>query len=106
MSYYETGQAGMGVHPWEDFDAYIRNSPIRYIDKIQTPVLLIHEDADAFPIQQSEIVFTALYRLGKRARLVEYLGEGDTVEGKANLLDLWEHITAWFGAYLAESFPE
>lgn len=39
--------------------------------------------------------FTALYRQDKRVRLVRYAGEGRTISGRANVLDMWRRIQEW-----------
>jgi dipeptidyl aminopeptidase/acylaminoacyl peptidase len=41
-------------------------------DKVKTPLMLIHDDLDFIPIQQSEEFFTALYRQDKRTVFVRY----------------------------------
>jgi len=70
-------------------------SPLSYVDRIRTPVLLVKGEADFIPVQQAEEVFTALYRQGKRVRLVRYFGEGHTIAARANVLDLWRQFESW-----------
>src|SRR5690606_39031226 len=41
FDHWETGQARMGVPPWEDFDAYLRNSPIHEVHHLDTPMLMV-----------------------------------------------------------------
>jgi dipeptidyl aminopeptidase/acylaminoacyl peptidase len=64
-----------GVPPWKDPDRYILNSPITFIDRVETPLLIIHGDIDYVPIQHGEEVFSSLTRLGRRVRFVRYWGE-------------------------------
>ncbi|MGH7507489.1 MAG: alpha/beta hydrolase family protein, partial [Longimicrobiales bacterium] len=45
FDHWETGQARMGVPPWEDFDAYLRNSPIHRVNDLETPMLMMFGDA-------------------------------------------------------------
>jgi dipeptidyl aminopeptidase/acylaminoacyl peptidase len=33
---------------------YLRNSPIFYADRVQTPLMIIHGDLDGVPIEQAE----------------------------------------------------
>lgn len=96
----ESQQARMGVPPWKDLDRYLRNSPYIHVDKVSTPLLMIHGDLDAHPLSQAEQFFIALNRLGKRAKLVRYLGEGHVVEAPGNTIDMWEHILNWFDEFL------
>lgn len=96
----ESQQARMGVPPWKDLDRYLRNSPYVHVDKVTTPLLMIHGDLDAIPLSQAEQFFIALNRLGKRAKLVRYLGEGHIVESPGNTIDMWDHILNWFDEFL------
>jgi dipeptidyl aminopeptidase/acylaminoacyl peptidase len=92
----------MGGPPWKEFGRYLRNSPITYVDRVQTPVLIIHGDLDYdVPLEQSEEYFTALYRQNKRARFVRYWGEGHTLMSPANVRDMWKQIVAWFDEFLS-----
>jgi dipeptidyl aminopeptidase/acylaminoacyl peptidase len=86
--------------PWDDHLRYLRNSPVSYLYRIETPLLLIHGDLDAAPIGQSEAVFMGLYRLGKRARFVRYWGEGHSLDSPANIRDNWNRIFAWLDEHL------
>jgi dipeptidyl aminopeptidase/acylaminoacyl peptidase len=95
----ESGQIGLAATPWTDMWRYLRNSPIAYLDRVETPVMIVHGDADYVPIQQSEEYFEGLYRLRKRARFVRYWGEGHNLMSPANIRDLWERIFLWFDHY-------
>ncbi len=51
----------------------INHSPIAYVANVDTPVLLLHGEADArCPIAQSEEYFVALKRLGKEVEFVRF----------------------------------
>ncbi len=96
----ENGQGGFGGPPWQNESRYLRNSPISYVDHIETPLLLIHGDRDQpVPIQQSEELFSALYRQNKRAEFVRYWGEGHGIEGTDNVRDMWSRILAWLDQF-------
>jgi dipeptidyl aminopeptidase/acylaminoacyl peptidase len=92
-------QEHMGVPPWIDPQRYIRNSPIFFVDRVDTPLLIITGDLDIRSTQDEEL-YTALYRLGRRAEFVRYLGEGHSIESPANLIDLWTRMFGWFDRYL------
>ena len=96
----ESGQSRMGNPPWKDYGRYLRNSPLFYVERVETPLLIVQGDMDFVPIQQGEQFFTALYRQNKRARFVRYWGEGHTVEGPANVRDMWQQIYGWFDEFL------
>ncbi len=92
----ETGQSRMGSPPWGDLWRYLRNSPIYFVDRVQTPVMIIQGDMDYVPIQQGEEFFTALYRMGKKAKFVRYWGEGHVISSPANVRDMWQRVFDWF----------
>ncbi len=96
----ETGQMRMGGPPWRDLWRYLRNSPIGYVERVQTPLMIIHGDLDPVPLQQSEEFFTALYRLGKEAKFIRYWGEPHGVTSPANIRHMWEQIFLWFDVHL------
>ena len=51
----------------------IKHSPITYASKVNTPVLLLHGEADArCPVAQSEEYFVVLKRLGKEVEFVRF----------------------------------
>ena len=100
MYYFENGQGRMGSPLWKDRDRYLRNSPLTYAEQVETPLMIIQGDHDYVSIEQGEEFFSALYRLGKPARFVRYAGEGHSIEGRANVLDMWARIYAWFDEWL------
>jgi acetyl esterase/lipase len=101
MWLFENGQARMGRPPWEDLGRYLRNSPIFYADRVDTPLLIIQGDMDYVAMQQGEEFFNALYRQGKRAEFVRYWGEGHVLESPANIADMWQKLLGWFDEFLA-----
>lgn len=101
----ERQQARMGVPPWKDLERYVRNSPYLHADKVTTPLLMIHGDLDSLPLSEAEQFFVALNRIGKRAKLVRYLGEGHSYESPGNVLDMYEHILSWFDEFLLNRQP-
>lgn len=98
----ERGQWQMGSPPFTDHDRYWRNSPLAYVDHIHTPLLLIHGDLDRRgQIAQSEMMFYALYRQGRNARLMRYWGESHSIaQSPANIRHAHASILEWFDTYL------
>ena len=73
----ETGQGRMGTHPWADLRRFLANSPYYQVDKIHTPLLLIHgKKDDTCPVEGAEKMFNALKRLERTCELAIYDGEG------------------------------
>lgn len=85
---------------WRDTDRSRRNSPISYVDRIQTPLMLVHGDLDVnSDISESEELFRALTSMRKTARLVRYWGEMHAHANPANLRDRYQRTFAWFDEY-------
>ncbi|NJO12931.1 MAG: S9 family peptidase [Gammaproteobacteria bacterium] len=91
----------IGAAPWQNPEAYVRHNPFFRVDRIQSPVLIMHSDFDQFALGQSEELFAALYRMRKPATFVTYWGEGHGNLSPANIRDAWRRIIGWFERYLA-----
>ena len=69
------GEAQWGGSLADAAEKMLDRSPISYASSVDTPVLLLHGEADArCPISQSEEYFTALKRLGKEVEFVRFPG--------------------------------
>jgi dipeptidyl aminopeptidase/acylaminoacyl peptidase len=69
------GEAQWGGSIADAADRMLLRSPISYASEVNTPVLLLHGEADArCPIGQSEEYFTVLKRLGKEVEFVRFPG--------------------------------
>jgi dipeptidyl aminopeptidase/acylaminoacyl peptidase len=101
--YSETLQMRMGVPPWVDPERYVRNSPLLQAHKIDTPLLIIEGARDGSMNTQNEEMYTALYRLGRRAEFLSYLREGHGIEAPADVIDVWQRMFGWLDRYLAPS---
>jgi dipeptidyl aminopeptidase/acylaminoacyl peptidase len=102
FSHWETGQARMDVPPWEDVDAYLRNSPIAKVQDLKTPMLMEVGDADGTVDWHQGIEF---YNFARRAGksdfvLLVYPGEDHGLRKKENQIDYHRRILQWFGHYL------
>lgn len=100
-SIYEKGY-GLGVPPYEDHMLYLRNSPLSFVGRVRTPLLLIHGEFDKRSgMGQAESFFNELYRQGKTARLLRYWGESHSLaQSPANVRSIVEESVAWFDRYL------
>ncbi|HZN38040.1 MAG TPA: redoxin domain-containing protein [Planctomycetota bacterium] len=98
---YEQTQSRIGGTPWEFPLRYWENSPIYFADKVQTPVLLLHNDQDgAVPWTQGIEYFTALRRLGKEVYLFNYNGEGHGLRQRQNMKDWTRRMSEYFAHHL------
>lgn len=103
MFQYEKTQSRLGKTLWEDRDVYLRNSPIFEMDKMNTPVLILHNDNDgAVPWYQGIEYFMALRRLGKPAWFLNYNGEPHWPLKWENRLDFNKRMEQFFAHYLLD----
>jgi dipeptidyl aminopeptidase/acylaminoacyl peptidase len=64
-------RAGLGGTPDERPDAYRTASPVNFADRVRTPLLIVHGDADAeVPVSQARGMADALQRAHKDYELV------------------------------------
>ncbi len=97
----ETAQLRMGTTPWISADLFIENSPIFNVDKITTPLMIMHNKEDnAVPFAQAVEIFTALRRLQKPVWLLQYDGESHTIGDEKNKLDFTIRQQQFFDHYL------
>lgn len=100
---YEHGQSRIGKSLWDEggLDLYIENSPVFHADKVRTPVLIMHNDADgAVPWYQGIEFFCALRRFGNPAWLLQYKNEAHNLKERKNCKDLSERLLQFFDHYL------
>ena len=98
---YERDQSRIGGSLWEYPMRYIENSPVFAADKVETPLLMIHNDADdAVPWTQGIEFFLALRRNGKEAYLFNYNGEPHNLRKRANQKDYTMRLKQYFDYYL------
>ena len=101
MFQYEKTQSRIGGTLWEKPIRYIENSPLFFADKINTPVLILHNDEDtAVPWYQGIEFFVAMRRLGKPAWLLNYNGEPHGLRKKQNQKDFAKRMQQFFDHYL------
>lgn len=106
MFQYERTQSRIGEDLWAAREKYIRNSPIFYADKINTPLLILHNDEDgAVPWYQGIELFVALRRLEKPAWMLNYNGDPHWVMGQVNRRDFAIRMQQFFDHYLKDA-PE
>ncbi len=99
---YEHTQSRLGRTLWDGgMNRYIENSPLFYSDRINTPVLIIHNDEDtAVPWYQGIEWIMALRRLGKPAWMLNYNGEAHGLRQRVNQKDYTIRMQQFFDHYL------
>ncbi|NQW28431.1 MAG: S9 family peptidase [Flammeovirgaceae bacterium] len=104
MFQYEQTQSRIGGTLWEYPLRYIENSPIFFVDKINTPLLIMHNDADGHvPWYQGIEFFVALRRLNKPAWMLNYQGEPHWPLKLQNQIDFNIRMSQYFDYYLKEA---
>lgn len=99
--YFETGQGRIGATLWDKPELFIKNSPVFLADKVQTPLLIMHNKDDGeVPFQQGIEWFTALRRLGKKVWMLQYDKEYHVINQQKNKLDFSIRTKQFFDHYL------
>jgi len=93
---------------WQAPDVYFKMSPFSYADKIKTPILLIHGEADnntgTFPIQ-SERFYNALKGEGATVRFVLLPLEAHGYQGRESVLHMLWEMENWLDKYVKPGQP-
>ncbi|MEW6455868.1 MAG: S9 family peptidase [Acidobacteriota bacterium] len=97
-----SGIATAESFPWNRPDIYVERSPIFHAHKINTPLLLLHGDADInVPITESEQLYTALKLLDKEVEFIRFKDEDHGIRGSdENQRAVPEIMMAWWDKYL------
>lgn len=98
---YEHQQSRIGGTLWEKPLQYVENSPLYYMDKVKTPILIMHNDQDGHvPWYQGIEYFVALKRLRKPVWMLNYTGEVHWPQRYANKVDFQKRMFGFFEHYL------
>ena len=93
-----------GVSHIEDPTEYLSRSPISYVQRITTPLLIIHSENDLrCPIEQAEQLFVAMRLLGKEVELVRFPAEDHELSrsgSPVHRVQRAEIILEFFGQHL------
>ena len=89
---------------WEDYDFYLKRSPVYYADQCETPLLIMHgaEDPRVHPSQSMELYRHVKVRTKTPVSLVFYPGEGHGNRNATARLDYNIRSLRWFEKYLQE----
>ena len=88
-------------YPWSHRELYVDQSPLFNADKIHTPLLLLHGNADTnVPLVESLQMFTALKLLGREVALVEVEGENHHILDYGKREKWLATQMAWFQKWL------
>jgi dipeptidyl aminopeptidase/acylaminoacyl peptidase len=107
LSFFGTSDIGttfgvdeFGGVPWTDFEKLRKHSPISYVDRIATPLLILHSEQDLrCPIEQAEQMYAALAYLGQDVGFVRFPEEGHELSRAgtpSRRLARLHHLIGWF----------
>ena len=109
--YWNTGGANQGIFQSsqgrfkgnfiDHRDAYERNSPNRFADRVKTPLMILHDDKDgAVDFNQGITFFNTLRQLNKDVILLEYVGENHGLSQLRNRRDYSQRLLEYWDSYL------
>ena len=95
--------------PWDNPVLYDTLSPIRYVDRVRTPTLMVQSEDDfRTPMGDAEQWFMALRKRGVPVEFVRYPRSTHELSRSGEpwlLVDRLGRLRQWFGYWLAESPP-
>jgi dipeptidyl aminopeptidase/acylaminoacyl peptidase len=90
----------IGASPDDDFDAFEMRSATYWPELINTPLLLLHGEADdQVPVEQSQKLYRLLRRAGKTVKLITYPGDDHPLTGQ---LGGYPEALRWFDRYFGD----
>lgn len=101
MAIFESSQGRFRGGYWDNWDAYVRNSPINHASKVQTPLVIMHNDKDgAVDFTQGVEYYSTLRRMKKPVVMLEYVGENHNLVKPANRYDYTVRMREYFDHHL------
>jgi len=98
---FESSQGRFTGGYWENLEAYARNSPVYYATRVDTPLLILHNDKDgAVDWNQGIEYYNTLRRLKKPVVMLQYVGENHGLRKPANRKDYGIRMKEFFDHHL------
>jgi dienelactone hydrolase len=98
---YETGQSRMGKSLMDIPLRYMENSPVFYVKRVKTPLMIMFGDKDdAVPWEQGVELYLAMRRAGKDVVFLQYEDEPHHLKKYPNKLDYSIKMKQYFDHYL------
>ena len=92
---------GFGGQPWTATATYRKYSPVTYVDKVKTPIMITHGEQDRrVAIQQAEEYYRGLIGNHVEAIFVRYPREGHGITEPNHQIDLVGRQLDWFAKHL------
>jgi dipeptidyl aminopeptidase/acylaminoacyl peptidase len=107
IDWAENGLGNVGGSLWQVRERYIENSPIFYLDQVNTPLLIVQGSSDRITTpNHSEEIFVGLRRLNKEAEYARYEGEDHGFWFYPNRVDYCNRVITWFDRWLKPAETE
>jgi len=98
---FESDQGRFTGPPYENWEAYTRNSPVAHAANVKTPLIILSNDKDgAVDFTQGMEYYNTLRRLQKPVVLLEYPGENHGLARLPNQKDYAIRMQEFFDHYL------
>jgi len=92
----EFSRFSMGGTPWERRAEYELRSPLTYLPRVGTPVLVLHWEGDIrVPIGQGDELYAGLKALGKEVEFLRYPGGFHVLTTPSQSVDATRRIISW-----------
>ena len=89
---------------WKDLQNYWRMSPLKFVKRMKTPLLIIHSENDfRAPIEQAEQLYIALKLQKREVKFIRYPEESHGLSRHGRLdrrIDRLNKIRGWFDTHL------
>jgi dipeptidyl aminopeptidase/acylaminoacyl peptidase len=97
---------GLAGQPWTTPENYRKHSPMTYVDRVKTPIMITHGERDLrVPIAQSEQFYRALKKRGVHVVFLRYPREGHGIQEPNHVIDLVTRQLEWFDSHLGINRP-
>lgn len=106
--YHDYLAVEFGSYPHENgvMDMLWERSPLRGVQKVKTPTLIIHGENDSdVPISEAEQWYIALKDVGVETVMARYPREGHGLSEPRHVVDAIERSIAWYEAHFAPPKP-
>jgi dipeptidyl aminopeptidase/acylaminoacyl peptidase len=90
-----------GKAPWDNFEEYWEHSPMKYVNNVKTPTMILHGQGDTrVPNPQGEEFYRALVERHVPVEYVVYPRENHGFNEGRHQQDRWQRYLVFFGKYL------
>jgi dipeptidyl aminopeptidase/acylaminoacyl peptidase len=101
MAIFESSQGRFLGGYWDNLEAYQRNSPVYHATKVNTPLMILHNDKDGAVVWNQGIeYYSTLRRMKKPVIMLQYVGENHGLAKPANMKDYTVRMKEWFDHWL------